>query len=668
MGSAIEPGAGADVAVQDGEHLPDFIDDPALRIVVVGGEGGVGKSTLACAAAIARAERFPARRVVLLSTDPAQALPRILGTDPLPSNLTLSAEPADSAYRRFQAEHREALADLAAAVAEITEAGPVDTATLSLPGVDEVMSYLALARILGGDIPATVVVDTAPIGHALRLLSTGATLRAWCEAIEAVLAKRRYLAQVYRRTGSNRDFPADRLLDWLRGEIERVESLLHDWARCSFVAVLRYAGGEDAAAIDLVARLRERRVAVRELVFNAVPPGTPASALANAQARLERRLGGAKRGWWMLPKHACEPAGPHALRRLAQALRPVTESEAAGEPARGRGLEALTTDQEPLAMRPPSGPPWLILVAGKGGTGKTTIATAIAIAAGRTDIDATLLDAGPGGGLARMLALPLSASPIPLAAGFRAAQAEPAADWSRLRTQFTDELSAVALGTREAQPVFERRALEALVDLAPPGIDECFGLLAIDAALDDAARNASGLALVVADMAPTGHFLRLLDVPTQVRPWLTAVVDALDQHTQALPLPRTRDALAHMLVRLARMDALLRDAQRCTVVITTEAAALATSESALLTEGLTRRGIAVGALVINRTGPDADGRAASRQLAAACPGVRQIVLPRLPDTTGLEIAHALAVAFAFSGRPRKAAADAPTDTTVHSPR
>lgn len=659
----------AEVTALGGGTLPRFLGDPALRIVVVGGHGGVGKSTVSCATAIARAELFPARRTVLLSADPAQSLPRILGSDPLPPNLALSAEPAGEAYRRFQTEQHEALQDLTAALADTVETGGIDPASLSLPGVDEVMNYLTLARIVGGDVTTTVVVDTAPIGHALRLLSTGAALRAYCEALESVLAKRRYLATVYRRTAPARDFPADQLLDRLRGEIGIVESLLHDWARCNFVAVFRFGTDDDAAAMDLAARLRELRVAVRELVFNAVPEGTTADVPAEVLARLARCFDGVKRGRWMLPRLAHEPAGVQALRRLAQSFRPAMDSGCIVEPPPiRRGLVTAGANGEQLRMLPPGALPWLILVTGKGGTGKTTIATALAIAARRAGIDTTLLDAAPGGGLARLLAMPLSAPPSSPVAGFRAAQADPAGEWSRLRAKYTEELSAVTLGSGEVEPVFERRALEALVELAPPGIDECFGLLAIDAALDDAARNAPATALLVADMAPTGHFLRLLDIPAQVGPWLKAIVEALDQHAHSLPMPATRDALARMLARLTRMDALLRDPQRCTVVITTEPATLATSESVSLAEGLARRGIAVGALVINRVGPDADAQAVSTQLAAACPGVRQIALPELSGVSGLEIAHALASAFAFSGRRRVPDSGATPQTSEHPPQ
>ena len=58
--------------------------DRATRILFFTGKGGVGKTSLACATAVALANR--GRKVLLVSTDPASNLDEVLG-------LPLSGEP-----------------------------------------------------------------------------------------------------------------------------------------------------------------------------------------------------------------------------------------------------------------------------------------------------------------------------------------------------------------------------------------------------------------------------------------------------------------------------------------------------------------------------------------------------------------------------------------------
>lgn len=626
---------------------PACIADAGQRIVFVGGQGGVGKSTCAAAIALARAERFPNRRVVLLSTDPANALPRILRDDALPPNLRLEAQPADESYRAFVDAHRPALDDLAAAASEISDSGRLDPGALSLPGVDEVMSYLALCRITGSVDPVQVVVDTAPIGHALRLLATGSTLTTWCDALDAILAKRRYLAGLYRRNRDAEPAPADGLLRWLRAEVSRVETLIHDWARCSFVVVLRENATGAQAAATLVEALRDQRVSVRELVVNAVEARHDATSLPAWCARIARSMPGPGRRWWALPQVAPEPAGVAALRMLARSFEPIEAIEPGSTPIDPPATETLQAASTPGLMlrKPLARQPQLILVTGKGGTGKTTLATAIALAARHAGIDATLVAADPSGGLARLVGHALQDHATTLPVGIHAVQAQPQSAWARLRALFTEELAAVPLGSKAAQPVFERDAIKALADLAPPGIDECFGLLAIEAALAHA--RARGPALVVADMAPTGHFLRMLDVPLQVRPWLAAIHEALDMHAGALPMPRTRAALGDILARLALIDDVIHDASGCSVLVAAEPAALATAETTSLVAAITRRRITVQGVLLNRVTAGPAAASARSTLAASCPRVALLELPMLIGGSGLDLAERLSSAFAF---------------------
>ena len=165
--------------------MPALIDRPP-RILFFTGKGGVGKTSAACATAIALADA--GRRVLLVSTDPASNLDEVLGVAlgasptvvpgvPGLSALNIDPDEAARAYReRVVGPYRSVLP--AAAVASIEEQLS-GACTVEIAAFDEFSKQL-------GDADATrefdhVIFDTAPTGHTLRLLKLPA---AWSTFID----------------------------------------------------------------------------------------------------------------------------------------------------------------------------------------------------------------------------------------------------------------------------------------------------------------------------------------------------------------------------------------------------------------------------------------------------------------------------------------------------
>lgn len=166
--------------------------DAALKLCVVSGKGGTGKTTTS--AAIAYRMASSGLRTLILSTDPAHSLGDALDVDlgsghlewHLRDNGPLSV-PSGSRRGRIQtvAENLDALEiDTAEAIDEfrrvISTQNAIDLSKLGLsdvqdlldtvpPGADE---FVALARVLDlADHYDRLVIDTAPSGHTLRLLA-----------------------------------------------------------------------------------------------------------------------------------------------------------------------------------------------------------------------------------------------------------------------------------------------------------------------------------------------------------------------------------------------------------------------------------------------------------------------------------------------------------------
>jgi arsenite-transporting ATPase len=149
---------------------------------------------------------------------------------------------------------------------------------------------------------------------------------------------------------------------------------------------------------------------------------------------------------------------------------------------------------------------------------------------------------------------------------------------------------------------YDRAVILDLIDLAPPGLDELFAVLSILDALF-AASGPARTDLVILDTAPTGHALRLLQMPTIARQWAVALIGLLLKYRQvAAPGP-----LAAELVELSRglrqLQALLADHARSSFIVVTRPAELPIAETRRLIAALDRMKMTVPAVILNAITP-----------------------------------------------------------------
>jgi arsenite-transporting ATPase len=266
-----------------------------IKWILFAGKGGVGKSTCAAATALALAET---RRVLLLSTDPAHSLGDVLGQRfdnrprPVAAVRTLDVREIDAQEEmdRLRRRYVEAVDE---AFARIARAGGDqdafrDLIDLAPPGIDEVIAIADVAEEIaegkgGYDV---IVTDTAPTGHALRLLHTPTVLREWTKALMAILLKYREIVGAGRLAA---------LLVQLSKRLRALQDVLTDPARAHVVVVTRPAALPLDESRHLIAALGRLGIAVPEIVVNAAGRGTcrRCRAIARAQAAEIDRLGGA---------------------------------------------------------------------------------------------------------------------------------------------------------------------------------------------------------------------------------------------------------------------------------------------------------------------------------------------------------------------------------------
>jgi arsenite-transporting ATPase len=184
-----------------------------------------------------------------------------------------------------------------------------DLIDLAPPGLDELFGLLAVIEALGRY--QVVVVDTAPTGHALRLLELIGSAREWVQVLLRILLK-------YRRVTGLGALARD-LTETAR-ELRELQDLIHDGGRSRFVVVTRPAALPRLETARLLRALRRLDVAPAAILMNALtPPGCSrcerAAAVEREEMRALRRI---RRGWAMLaaPRVAPAPRGAKALERF----------------------------------------------------------------------------------------------------------------------------------------------------------------------------------------------------------------------------------------------------------------------------------------------------------------------------------------------------------------
>ncbi|HYG64823.1 MAG TPA: TRC40/GET3/ArsA family transport-energizing ATPase, partial [Thermoanaerobaculia bacterium] len=256
----------------------DRLAPSTLRLLLFGGKGGVGKTTCAAAAALTLAAHRPHARVLLVSTDPAHSLADVLDTSvgdderPIPNtspNLRVRELDAVQSFTRWRDRNRGEVGGVLGALTGNTADGEALTRLLDSPppGVDELLalSYLleaAAGKEEGEDAFGLVVVDTAPTGHALRLLEMPEAALAWDHALLSLLLK-------YRQALGLGDFAAG-LVD-LSKSLKRFRTLLSDPERSRFVAVTRRGELPRRETERLLRKLARLSIPAPTVLLNAVP-------------------------------------------------------------------------------------------------------------------------------------------------------------------------------------------------------------------------------------------------------------------------------------------------------------------------------------------------------------------------------------------------------------
>lgn len=454
------------------EQLPNFL--------FFTGKGGVGKTSLACATAVQLADA--GKRVLLVSTDPASNVGQVFGVAignkitpfesvPRLSGLEIDPQAAAQIYRdKIVGPVRGVLPDNVVKGIEEQLSG---ACTTEIAAFDEFTTLLTDAAILRDY--AHVIFDTAPTGHTIRLLQLPG---AWSGFLDEGKGDASCLGPL---AG----------LEKQREQYKSAVDALSDPNRTRLILVTR----AQASSLREANRTHDELSAIglkrQFLVVNGVlgEADTEGDTLALAVWRREQAALGAM---------------PDALRALPIDHVSLKSFNLVGLPAlRHLLVEGGVVSQEAAVTLPKLQAPdlatlvdslvgeghGLIMLMGKGGVGKTTIAAAVAVELASRGFPVHLTTSDPAAHLTETLEGSLD--------NLTVSRIEPHVETERYRQHVMDtkgkDLDA------QGKALLEE-------DLRSPCTEE----IAVFQAFSRIIREA-GKKFVVMDTAPTGHTLLLLD-------------------------------------------------------------------------------------------------------------------------------------------------------------
>lgn len=304
----------------------------------------------------------------------------------------------------------------------------------------------------------------------------------------------------------------------------------------------------------------------------------------------------------------------------------------------------------------------IVLYSGKGGVGKTTIAAASGVNAAQQGKETLVVSTDPAHSLADSVGTSVGGEPTEVREHLWAVEIDPQQGIDRYRSLFEQLASEFAsAGIR----MDEGEVTSLFTSGVMPGSDELAALEGLATYLEDDRWD-----LIVFDTAPTGHTLRLLDLPTVMDRGVATALDLRDQVRRKVDTARSMvfgpmaarhrddaDDFTELRARMEHIQTVLRDPDRTSFRVVTIPETMAIRETERLIERLREFEIPVTGIVVNKVIDDAgdckrcQGKQAVHEetletLREAYPDLALWTVPDVPgEVTGLDALEALSGQF-----------------------
>ncbi|ELZ29082.1 arsenite efflux ATPase [Halogeometricum pallidum JCM 14848] len=471
------------------------------EFVFFSGKGGVGKSTVSCATAQWLAES--GRDTLLVTTDPAPNLSDIFGqsighsvtsigdVENL-SAIEIDPDKAAEEYRQRTLEPMRQLLD--------DEQLETVEEQLDSPCVEEIAAFDKFVDFMDEPEHDVVVFDTAPTGHTIRLMELPS---GWSEELDS---------------GQATCIGPAASMQEQKEDYEAAVDTLSDDEQTSFV----FVGRPEEAAIDEIERssgnLADLGIQTSLVVVNGYLPESVCedpffekkrADEQEALASVEERF--ADQPIATYPLQPGEITGTELLADVADVLYEgsdptLTVDEEPTDPS-GESLDAETDREEVMERLRPQSDTRYLFFTGKGGVGKSTMAATTATTLANEGYETLVVTTDPASHLQNVFGTEVGHDPTDVGLdGLHAARIDQERALEEYKTQMLEQVEQSFDGDAEDVEAAKEQVRE---ELESPCAEEMAALEKFVGYFD-----VDGYDVIVFDTAPTGHTLRLLELPS----------------------------------------------------------------------------------------------------------------------------------------------------------
>jgi len=631
-----------------------FLSNPKLKLIIFGGKGGSGKTTSATATALHFHKLDPKKRILVMSTDPAHSLGDSFDitignrVTPIKENLWGLEIDSSELFEEYKAEHGEAIKKIADRGTYFDQDDIEDFFNKTLPGLDEVMAIIRIADLLKAGEYDLIILDTAPTGHTLVLLSLPEEMEKWIHLMDMLMQKHRYIMK--RMVGRYKRDECDEFIDSQQKDISRVRQLLSHATATEFVPVTIPEPMSIAETERAVKTLKEHNIAVNSIIVNRVIEEQRGCSFCSAR-------------WAEKEEYVREIEQKFAHYNLVKM--PLFPHQIRGE-SLAEYAQVLFGEREytppPRAEVLPQAPPLpkgrlsdilekelsFLIFGGKGGVGKTSIAAASALylAQHKPDKKVLAFSTDPAHALSDSLQQHIGNQITPISGidnlyALEIDGTQMLEDFKRDYRDDIDEAFERFLGSH-MDIKFDREILKELLVVSPPGLDELMSLQKITDLMKEGDYD-----LFALDSAASGHLIRFLELPHLMREWLKSIFRLLIKYKGMVKLNRATERLLSLSQNLRKILEVLSNPRGTEFVMITIAEEMGVAEMEDLSESLANLRIPCSHVVINMIIPPTDcGFCAAkrkeqqryiREIEAKLPHHTIVPIPLLPhDIRGVE--------------------------------
>ena len=601
---------------------PEYLENSNLRLLVFGGKGGTGKTTMSSAAAVHLAKANPLKKIMIISTDPAHSLSHGFGVKLNNQNtrLTLNNNQKSNLFAReldaqeraaqFKLENGDIMKKIADRGTYFDQKDITEFFELSLPGMDEVMAIIEVAQLISENIFDVLILDTAPTGHTLRMFNLPVQMEKWIHVMDMMLEKHRYMAAQFTRRKYVKD-ECDFFLEGLTQKIHGVNNLLKDKQITRFIPVMIPESMSIHETKKMMIALLKIHIPVKEIIVNRIAKQNDcefctARNLQQAAPIIQIQREFSRFDQIFVENFQDEIKGYDDLSMLGDYLtgdfyafckKPGQKKHEYMIQDIGQTMKKSNPDFDPDIQ--------FIIIGGKGGVGKTSVASSIGLFLSGLFQDKKILlfSTDPAHSLSDSLDMKIGNCMTAVTSNLWAMEMNADQLFKDFKDSYKKDIHSMfeRFFVKGMDIKFDRQVMAELFSMAPPGLDE---IMAIDTIMDLKQKNEFDI--IIIDSSPTGHLLRFLELPELVRQWLKTLFNLLIKYEGIVKLTRSAQKALDLSKNTRRIQENLTDSKKTAFIMVVIPEAMGLLESENLYAYLIKAKIPLNHVFINMVLPDTD--------------------------------------------------------------